>query len=131
MGQIDPDNVRAPLSHGLTEYSAAAPNIQHAGTLERGPRVDIVQSQRVDLVERFQRAVRVPPLIGQRLELGKFLGIACVLIFDGLVHEAVILSAHSSAFWRMAATSMRANLRSSRRCSPATHTSVTFSRPAA
>ena len=55
--------------------AAAAAHIEHGLALDARQAVDPVEPQRVDLVQRTELALGVPPAVGQVTELGQFLRI--------------------------------------------------------
>jgi hypothetical protein len=80
-GQVDARHVRRLARHRFGQDAAAAADVEHRLAAQAGQFVDPVQAQRVDLVQRAELAVRVPPAVGQITELGKFLGVdvSCML----------------------------------------------------
>ena len=73
--EIDAGHARAALRHGLGEDAAAASDIERRFPRERGEPVDPVQAQRIDLVQRLELALRVPPAVRERAEFFQFPGI--------------------------------------------------------
>ena len=60
---IDTDNVRrAALCHAFRQNPAAAADIQNTLARQLRERVYIAQAQRIDVVQRFELAVFIPPL---------------------------------------------------------------------
>ena len=69
VAQVDAGDLRAQAGHAFRQDAAAAADIQHGLAGQAGEAVDVVQAQRVDVVQRLEFAVRVPPAVGQ---LGEF-----------------------------------------------------------
>src|SRR3954468_11438196 len=69
LAEIDPGDLGAALRHRLGEDAAAAADVEHLLAGEAGGAVDPFQAQRVDLVQRPELALRVPPAVR---ELRKF-----------------------------------------------------------
>ena len=72
LAHVDAGHLGAALGHGLSQNAATAANVQHLLAGQAGAFVDPVGTQRVDLVQRFELAVTVPPAACQRLEFGDF-----------------------------------------------------------
>jgi hypothetical protein len=73
VGQIDAHDARACLGHRFGKDAAAAANVEHRFSGESGAlRCDVAETQRVDVVQRFELAGRIPPAMRQRTELGEF-----------------------------------------------------------
>ena len=70
--RIDAGNVGTEIRERLGHQSAAAADVQRPGLLEHdiSPLLDVVQTRTVDVVQRLEVAVGVPPTMRQRLELG-------------------------------------------------------------
>src|SRR5215470_13049641 len=123
--QVDARYLRAGLGHRLGEDSAPTANVENFLIVESAAALrDVVESQRIDVVERLELAARVPPAMRQCAELGEFRRIGV----DGWAHwrrschrrPSAASSTRSKCFMARSATSR----------SPATHTSLTWSRPA-
>src|SRR6266581_3009392 len=75
VGKVDAlDPCPAPR-HRLGEEPAAAADIERRFPGELREAVDPVQAQRVDLVERLELALRIPPAVRERAEFFQFLGV--------------------------------------------------------
>ncbi len=83
VAQIDAGDRGAMRRHALGENAAAAADVEHGLALEPDAIIYIVEAQRVDVVQRLELAVRVPPARGQLLEFGDFFGID---VLGGLGH---------------------------------------------
>ena len=70
--QIDAGHRRAAHRHALGKYAAAATDIKHGLALESDPRINVIEPQRIDIVQRFEIARRVPPLVREFAEFGDF-----------------------------------------------------------
>ena len=79
---VDAGDLGAAARHRFGEDAAAAADVEHALAGERGAAVDPVEAQRIDLVQRTELAVRVPPARG---ELAEFLELGRVG-----VHRAIV-----------------------------------------
>ena len=71
-GEVDTGYISTAHRHAFRQNAAAATDIEHAFALDADQFVDVIQAQRVDLVQGFEFAVRIPPACGQRTELGEF-----------------------------------------------------------
>src|ERR1700693_5824909 len=69
--QVDAGDARAALRHGLGQDAAAAADVEHALAGERRMAVDPLQAQRIDLVQRPELALRVPPAVRELVEFGE------------------------------------------------------------
>ena len=58
---INAGYVCAALRHGFTEDAAAAADVEYFFTSERCVTVNVIGSQRVNVVERFELTFSVPP----------------------------------------------------------------------
>ena len=58
---VDGDDARAARGQTFGEQAAAAADVEHAQAGERRARRDVVEAQLVDVVQRAERAARVPP----------------------------------------------------------------------
>jgi hypothetical protein len=63
----------------LAEQPAAAAHIQHVFAVDVGVLVNPASAQRIDVVERFEFAIGVPPAGRQLLEFGDFISIDVVI----------------------------------------------------
>jgi hypothetical protein len=68
-----PVTCAARARHRLGQDAAPAAHVEHRLAAQAGQFVDPAQAQRVDLVQRPELAVRVPPAVGKVTELGEFL----------------------------------------------------------
>src|SRR2546428_808342 len=68
--EVDTRDLGAAAGHRFAEDAAAAAHIEHALRPEARALVDPVEAQRIDVVQRAELAVRVPPAMG---ELAEFL----------------------------------------------------------
>ena len=71
-GQIDGGHLRPFLCQRFAEQAAAAADIQHFGTAQAGAVGHVLQTHRVQRMQRLLRAVGVPPAGGQGGELVQF-----------------------------------------------------------
>jgi len=69
VGQVDSEDVGTRRAHRFGQDAAAAADIEHPLAGQRGPLVDPVEPQRIDLVQRTKRSGRIPPPVGQFAEL--------------------------------------------------------------
>ena len=69
---VDADHGRAALGHGFTEDAAAATDVEDFLAGQADAFVNPVDPQRVDVVQRFEFALAVPPAMGQGFEFGDF-----------------------------------------------------------
>ncbi|MNZ68379.1 hypothetical protein D3C78_866440 [compost metagenome] len=69
---VDAGDGGATQGHGFTEDAAAAADIEDLLAGQLDPLVDPVDPQRVDVVQRLELALAVPPAVGQGFELGDF-----------------------------------------------------------
>jgi hypothetical protein len=67
------------VCHCLAEQAATAAHIQHVFAFDVGVLVNPASAQRIDVVERFEFAVGVPPTGRQLLEFGDFISIDVVI----------------------------------------------------
>ncbi len=72
VGQVYAGDMGAQSGHAFRQDAAAAADIQHGLAGESGMAVDIAQAQRVDVVQRLEFAVRIPPFVGQLREFFQF-----------------------------------------------------------
>ena len=75
-GEIDAQHHGATPRHRVSRDAAATAHIEDLLARECRQLVDPVEPQRVDLMKRFELAVRVPPAVGQFTEFREFLRIA-------------------------------------------------------
>ena len=84
LAHVDAGHLGALRRHGLGQDAPAAADVDHLLAGESAAvAVDVVHPQRVDVVQRLEFAVRVPPARGQFLELGD---LGRVDVMRGLVH---------------------------------------------
>src|SRR5205085_2338122 len=86
--EIGARDARAARRHRLGEDAAAAADIQHALAREPDARVDPAAAQRIDLVQRTELALRVPPAMR---ELAEFLEFRRVGVHRAIVPKNAIL----------------------------------------
>src|SRR4029079_15699409 len=58
--------------HGLGKYPAATTNVQHTLASESRNTIHVSEPQRIDLVQRLEFALRIPPAVGQLTEFLEF-----------------------------------------------------------
>ena len=75
LAEIDAGDVGAERRHAFGQEAATAADVEHALVFQSHAVVDELQAQRVDVVQRLELGLRVPPARGELLELGKFGGI--------------------------------------------------------
>ena len=75
--------MRPSAGHALGQQAAAAPHIQRPLAGQGCPLVNVVQAQRIDIVQRFELAGRVPPAAGERLEFGDFVPVYVLVCHIG------------------------------------------------
>src|SRR5699024_8746502 len=64
-GQIQTRDRGAASRYGFAENAGPAADVEHAGAIELAALVDVVQAQRVDVVQWPHVAVGVPPAVGK------------------------------------------------------------------
>ena len=67
--EIDPEHRGTASGERLAQQAAAAADVEHARARKRGALGDVIRAQAVDLVQRLERPVRIPPPAGLRREL--------------------------------------------------------------
>ena len=67
--EVDAEHLGSAARHRVGEDAAAAADVENTLALERREAVDPVEAQRVDLVQRPEIALGVPPAVGQLAEL--------------------------------------------------------------
>src|SRR6185436_8202059 len=82
-------DARAAARHALGENAAAAADVEHVLARERRVALDPFQAQRIDLVQRPELALRVPPARGEAAEFLELGGVR--------VHHAGILETKNPA----------------------------------
>src|SRR6266481_2291993 len=82
----------AQPGHALRQDAAAAADIQHGFSGQRCLAVDITQTQGVDVVQRLELAVRIPPFVGKLREFFYFGGIGVAHQFVRLSNEEMTLA---------------------------------------
>src|SRR5438132_329178 len=70
LGEVDARDLGAAAGHRLGEDAPAAAHVEHPLAAEARALVDPVEAQRIDVVQRAELALRVPPAMG---ELAEFL----------------------------------------------------------
>ena len=84
--QIDTQNLRrASIGHTFAQDAAAAADIQHFLARQTGKAVDIVQTDGVDVVQRLEFALFIPPFVGKAAEFVDFFVVHIRLLL-GLIH---------------------------------------------
>ena len=78
---VDTGHFRAGLRHGLGENAAAAANIQHFLAAEVDELANPVEPQRIDLVQRPEFAIGVPPAGRECVKLGDLVKVYILPIF--------------------------------------------------
>ena len=78
-GEVDARHRGAQPRHRLGEDAAAAAHVEHALARERREAVDPGEAQRVELVQRPELALRVPPAVRELAEFGELGGIGVVV----------------------------------------------------
>jgi hypothetical protein len=73
--EVDAADGVARAGHRLGEDAAAAADVEHLLAGERRQPVDPFQAQRIDLVQRLELGVRVPPAVGEFGKFGDFGGV--------------------------------------------------------
>jgi len=68
IAQIDTGHPGASRSHCFREYSAATADIQHAFAAESGDAIDVIEPQRIDIVQRLEFRAGIPPAVGELAE---------------------------------------------------------------
>ena len=68
VAQVDTGHAGASDSHCFREYSAAAADIEHAFSSETSDAVDIIEPQRIDIMQRFEFRAGVPPAMSELVE---------------------------------------------------------------
>src|SRR4029077_1737782 len=81
VGEVDALDLRSAPRHRLGEDPAAAADVERRRSGELRDARDPVQAQRVDLVERLELALRIPPAVRERAEFLQFLGIGVHRVF--------------------------------------------------
>ena len=72
VGQIDAGDLGAVVGHGFGENAAAAADVEHRLPCKLTALAgDVTQPQRIDVVQRFEFAGRIPPMVRERAELGE------------------------------------------------------------
>jgi len=75
---IDAGDRGAQPRHPFSQQAAPAADVDGCASGQRRLAVNVLEAQRVDIVQRFELAVRVPPARGQFLELVDFSAIDVV-----------------------------------------------------
>src|SRR4029077_11453494 len=73
--EIDTFDFCTAPRHRLGQDSAAAADVERRFSGELRDAVDPLQAQRIDLVERLELALRIPPAVRERAEFFQFLRI--------------------------------------------------------
>ena len=71
-GEVDAGYPRAALRHAFGEYAAAAADVEHRFAAQARDTVDVVEPQRVDLVQRLEFAAGIPPAVRKLAEFVEF-----------------------------------------------------------
>ena len=69
-GHVDAGHGRAGFGHRLGQYAAAAAHVDDPPSRYPGTLADPVETQRIDLVQRPEVSLRIPPARRKRIELG-------------------------------------------------------------
>ena len=69
---VDAGHLGATAGHAFGKQAATTADVDDLLARQADAFVDIVQAQGVDVVERAELGIRVPPLLGQGVELGDF-----------------------------------------------------------
>src|SRR5690349_1197463 len=85
VGEVDAGDAGPARSHALGEYAATAADVQHALAAQAGEIVDVVQPQRVDVVQRLEFGARIPPTVRK---LAEFLELERIDVNHGLWRSA-------------------------------------------
>ena len=72
LAHVDAGDVGTARRHRFGQDATSTTDVEHLLPFEADACIDIVQAQRVDLVQRLELAVRIPPAFGQLLELVDF-----------------------------------------------------------
>lgn len=89
--QVDADDPGAASRHALGDQPAAAADVEGLPAGQPGPRLDEVDAQGVQVVQRPELPGRIPPPLGHGLELGE---LGRVDVFVGL-HGAIVPRLHA------------------------------------
>ena len=128
VGQIDPGHLGAARGHALRQDAAAAAHVQHTLACQGAVPVDPVEPQRIDLVQRPELAVGIPPAVR---ELAEFLQLLRIDV-ERLAHACgVMRCCQLAAVAASSAASRVVRCRLSSSGWPPTHTWLTCSRAAA
>jgi hypothetical protein len=73
--QVDAADGGAGAGHRFGQDAAAAADVEHLLAGQRRQLVDPLQAQRVDLVQRPEFGIRVPPAVGEFGKFGDFGGV--------------------------------------------------------
>ena len=68
----------AAHSHAFGQYAATAADIDDRLAAETDALVDVIETQRIDIVQRLEVARGIPPLVREFAELGQFGGIKII-----------------------------------------------------
>ena len=68
--RVDPGDVSAEGAEGLCQQPAATAGIEHRAPVDATAFADVVHAGSIDVVQRLELAVGVPPTLGKRFELG-------------------------------------------------------------
>ena len=69
VADVDTRDSGARDRHGLGKEASAAPHIQDTFAFQSCYAVDVAQPQGIDVMQRLEFAVRIPPAVGQFAEL--------------------------------------------------------------
>src|SRR3546814_14874971 len=69
VGKVDRGDVRALARQRLAEQAAAAADVEHLRSTQRGAIGDVAKAHRVERVQRLLRALRFPPAACERGDL--------------------------------------------------------------
>ncbi len=93
VGEVEPRDQRALARHRFGQQAAAAADVEHLQPGQASRAFDVLQSHRVQVVQRTHFALRIPPATGGRFEAGDFGGIdvaVFVHVFRGCRHHSLL-----------------------------------------
>ncbi len=69
--EVDAEHVGTTARHRVGKDAAAAADVEDALALQRREAIDPVEAQRIDLMQRPEVALGIPPAVGEVAELGE------------------------------------------------------------
>lgn len=72
---VDCSDIGASVRHALGQDAAAAADIQHPFAIQLHPLINVVQAQWVDVVQRFEFTLLIPPAVSHGFKFGNFGGV--------------------------------------------------------